>query len=221
MDLQNKTCLTCHKPSFRLWEHGHGGSVNINNTEVDDDETTADSENWLVYRETITFTADRLWVRLPIFASKWVLCKRKCRGWSDDIASNASLRDEGNDTPDDGPIPVAPLWVFNGKLNGVLLQVLRNDGCNTNVILQRLLDGYCNWFQRKKSKTILQYSVNGSVETAPQFVMNGTLRIEAHRNANWVSRWLHIQCSGGNPRHAASNPQMDYVILILKTRDGI
>ena len=39
--------------------------------------------------------------------------------------------------PTDGPIPVAPLLVLKGKLNGVSARVLKDDGCSTNVISRR------------------------------------------------------------------------------------
>ena len=40
----------------------------------------------------------------------------------------------------DEDIPLEPLLVLNGKLNDISVRVLKDDGCNTNVISQRVLD---------------------------------------------------------------------------------
>ena len=140
---------------------------------------------------------------------------------SKQIESNAIVREESSDSPTDGPIPVAPLMVLDGKLNGVSVRVLKDDGCNTNVISQRLLSRFRNRFQVMKSKTVVQHSRDGSREESSEVVINGTLRIESHTyTSNWVVADCRYDVLLGMPWHVANNPQIDYVKRVVKVHDG-
>ena len=54
----------------------------------------------------------------------------------EEVETNAIIRDK-NDIPTDELVPVASLIVLSGKLNGISVRVLKDDGCNTNVISRK------------------------------------------------------------------------------------
>lgn len=53
---------------------------------------------------------------------------------SNKVESNTIGRDHFECSQTDGPIPVAPLIVLDGPLNGVSVQVLKDDGCNKKIV---------------------------------------------------------------------------------------
>ena len=48
--------------------------------------------------------------------------------------SNAIIRSCDDNIPTEGPIPVERLLVLSGTMNGLSVKVLKDDGCNTNVV---------------------------------------------------------------------------------------
>ena len=48
--------------------------------------------------------------------------------------SNAIVRCQDERITTDDPIPVEPLLVFRGQLHDLPVEILKDDGCNTNVV---------------------------------------------------------------------------------------
>ena len=138
---------------------------------------------------------------------------------SEKVESNAIVR-VGKVTPMDGPIPVEPLFVLSGKLNGVSVRVLKDDGCNTNVISHRFLDQHRQRFDVRKSRVIVQHSRDGSEEESSYMVINGTLKIGSHAyTSNWIVAECRYDVLLGMPWHVASNPLIDYERRIVRVDD--
>ena len=114
--------------------------------------------------------------------------------------------------PTDGPIPVAPLLILTGKLNGVSARVLKDDGCSTNVISRRFFGLHRQRFQVRKASVVVNHSNEDTSENSSHVVLNGTLSIGSH---TYTSSWVVANCRYdvmlGMPWHVAHNPQIDYV----------
>lgn len=50
------------------------------------------------------------------------------------VETNATVHELCEDIPIDGPIPMEDLIVLDGSLEGKRVRVLKDDGCNTNVV---------------------------------------------------------------------------------------
>ena len=135
------------------------------------------------------------------------------------IETNAIIRAKGS-IPTDGPIPVASLLVLSGKLNGISARVLKDDGCNTNVISRRFFGLHRQRFHARKADVVVNHSREGWSEKASHVVYEGTLRIGSH---TYTSNWLVADCRYdvllGTPWHVANNPQIDYKKRIVTVND--
>lgn len=81
-------------------------------------------------------------------------------------------------------VPICTLIVFDGTFNGVPVQILKEDGCHTNIIYTdfvRQLKGRCTL---KSSAVTVDHSRDGSPENLSQIIMGGTLRIGPHLYAS-------------------------------------
>lgn len=56
-----------------------------------------------------------------------------------DIQSNSMARGRVDNTHRVVPITVDPLMALDGKLNGLEVRVLKDDGCHANVVSKRLV----------------------------------------------------------------------------------
>ena len=114
--------------------------------------------------------------------------------------------------PTDGPIPVEPLLVLSGKLNGVSARVLKDDGCSTNVISHRFFGLHRRHFHVRKATVVVKHSKEELNETASHVVINETLQIGSHAyTSNWVVADCRYDVLLGMPWHVANKPKIDYV----------
>ena len=121
-------------------------------------------------------------------------------------------------------IPVEPLLVLNGTLNGFKVKVLKDDGCNTNVVGKDFLKSQKgrNLFQIREEKVIVEHSKQGTREDATHVLINGTLRLGAHTyTSNWIVADCRYDVLLGMPWHVANNTDIDYVSRIVKVRDVV
>ena len=135
--------------------------------------------------------------------------------------SNAMLKEDVSDARGSSDCaPVNSLLVLGGYLNGIKASVLKDDGCNTNVISRRFFNKNKGKFQVKKSKITVQHSRDGSTEESSIMVIDGVLEIDNHK---YVSNWIVAECRYdvllGMPWHVANNPQIDYVSRIVRVGD--
>lgn len=136
---------------------------------------------------------------------------------SEKVESNAIFRDVHSDEQ----VPVKPLFVLKGRLNGVSVRVLKDDGCNTNVISQRFLDHNRHRFEVIKSNIEVYHSRDGSKEDSTEVVLNGTIKIGSHNyTANWVVAECRYDVLLGMPWHVANSPCIDYKKRVVRVDDG-
>ena len=118
------------------------------------------------------------------------------------------------------PIPVDDLFVLKGKLNGLDVQVLKDDGCNTNLVSKKFVEKNRNCFNIKKKKIPIHHSKKGSDEMACEYIANGTLMIGSHTyTSNWVVGDSRYDILLGMPWHVANNPEIDYVNRAINLED--
>jgi hypothetical protein len=73
----------------------------------------------------------------------------------------------------DDSIPIKPLLVLRGKFNGIPVKMLKDDGCNTNVVSRAFVKNHENLFNVVNKKMIMNHSCEGQNEEVSQVVLNG------------------------------------------------
>jgi len=138
---------------------------------------------------------------------------------SETVESNTIVR-EKNESVHSGGIPLEPLLVLKGKLNSVSVRVLKDDGCNTNVVSKKIVDLNRQRFTVRKEKFVVQHSKDGENEEASKIILNGTLKIGSHTyTSNWVVSDTRYDVILGMPWHVANNPQIDYVERTIRVNE--
>ena len=93
--------------------------------------------------------------------------------------SNAMIRSRDDNIPMEEPIPVERLLVLSSTMNGLSVKVLKDDGCNTNVVSREFLAKYRNRniFEVCQEDVTVQPSQKGTKEEASEVILNRTLRL--------------------------------------------
>ncbi len=91
--------------------------------------------------------------------------------------TNTTFREKGKDIPIEGPIPMDDLIALEGSLDGKSVQVLKDDGCNTNVVSQEFFEKNRKYFNWKKCDVEVSHSQRGAVETSSEAILGATLTI--------------------------------------------
>ena len=85
-------------------------------------------------------------------------------------------------------IPVKPLIVLDGTLNGRRARILKDDGCNTNVISKSFVKKNRRVFKIFKKRFEVCHSKKEMNEVASEMVLHGTVVIGRHEyTSNWMS----------------------------------
>lgn len=82
---------------------------------------------------------------------------------SSTVGSNVLVRDY-IEIPAEGPKLVEPLLVLKENLDGVSVRVLKDEGCNTNMISPRFLYLNRHCFKLKRAKATVNHFKDGSDE---------------------------------------------------------
>ena len=115
------------------------------------------------------------------------------------------------DSVTDGTIPVENLLVIDGFLNGKMVKILKDDGCNTNVISRDFVATNKDIFHTLDTKTTAAHSKKGSHEEATQVVVDGVLNMGSHKyRSNWAVADCRYDVLLGMPWHVRHNPDIDY-----------
>lgn len=135
--------------------------------------------------------------------------------------SNTTCRNGSNDIPIDEPIPMDDLIVLEGFLDGKRVRVLKDDGCNTNVVSREFFNKNRKNFKWKNCNVEVSHSQKGSVENSSKSIIGATLRIGKHL---YKSNWLVANCRYdlllGMPWHVAHNPCINYDKKIVKVGEN-
>ena len=104
-------------------------------------------------------------------------------------------------------------------MNGLSVRVLKDDGCNTNVVSKEFLAKYRsrNIFEVCQVNVTVEYSQKGTKEEASEVRLNGTLRLGAHTyTSNWIVANFRYDVLLGMLWHVAHNPSINYEQKIVK-----
>lgn len=69
---------------------------------------------------------------------------------------------------------------LDGQLNGKILRVRKDDGCNTNVVSHEFFFKNHWRFNWKRRNVEFRHSKLGSVESSPEIILEAALTIERH-----------------------------------------
>eukprot|EP00171_Calliarthron_tuberculosum_P016982 IDg16982t1 len=117
----------------------------------------------------------------------------------------------------DETVPVDRLIVFEGLFEGKEVSVLKDDGCNTNIVSREFARRYYDSFRVNKVDTIVTHSKRGSTEKATDIVMDAEIKIERHKyRSNWVVADCRYDVMLGMPWHRAVLPILKYGNSVLE-----
>ena len=112
---------------------------------------------------------------------------------------------------DDKEVPIDPLIVLEGTINGQKARMLKDDGCNTNLVSKEFLQRNRRLFKVIRTRTSIQHSMQGSGERASEMILNGTIKIGSHvYTSNFLVGSCRYDVLLGMPWHVANNPKIDY-----------
>jgi hypothetical protein len=66
----------------------------------------------------------------------------------------------------DDIIPIEPLFVLDGMLNGKPVRILKDDGCNTNVVSRKFVERNAEAFKMKSRNVMVNHSAYNRFEQA-------------------------------------------------------
>lgn len=131
--------------------------------------------------------------------------------------SDTIVQNQKENIPSDDPIPVEPLLVLNGTLNSLPVQLLKDDGCNTNIVSKRLVNRNRYFFRLAKKSCVIQHSKEYANEITTDMILNGTVKIESHTfRTNWLVPDCRYDVLLGMPWHVKFKPTVDYEKRIVK-----
>jgi hypothetical protein len=123
-----------------------------------------------------------------------------------DVRTHDSKRADG--CRDDN-IPIEPLFVLDGMFNGKPVRILKDDGCNTNVVSRKFVERNAEAFKMKSRNVMVNHSADDRVEQATQIVLDGRIKVG---NNEYLSNLVVSNCRYdvllGMPWHVASNPKV-------------
>jgi hypothetical protein len=71
----------------------------------------------------------------------------------------------------DDSIPIKPLFVMNGTLNDRNVLILKDDGCNTNVVSKKFVQNNSEAFKTVRRNFTVNHSAEDKVEQATQVLL--------------------------------------------------
>ena len=111
----------------------------------------------------------------------------------------------------DVPIPVEDLIVLDGLLEGKKVSVLKDDGCNTNVVSCDLFEKNRGLFKWKECDVEVRHSKTFFVKNSSEVILGCTLIIGLHSyKSNWLVENCRYDVLLGMPWHVAHNTPIDY-----------
>ena len=141
--------------------------------------------------------------------------KLSMKMWSSpDVETNSAVRETKEV---DGAVPLEDLIVLDGTLEEKRVRVLKDDGCNTNVVSHEFFERNRQNFNWEKCEVEVKHSKSDSVESSSKVILGATLRIGKHLyKSNWLVASCRYDVLLGMPWHVAHNPAIDYEKKIVK-----
>lgn len=186
-DYRNNAYFTYHKVGCRPWKHQKGAAAN--NFEVAGEDDSEEHKN---------------------DSENWTVLLNK------DTPEGLVKRVREKQTGVDGSVTVAELILLDGYLNSAPVHILKDDGCNTNVVSKTFLAGHSDLFRVKDTPTLLSHSKKDSNEEASQVIVDAELRIGRHTyRSNFVVADCRYDVLLGMPWHKRVSLRIDYVTPVV------
>ena len=130
---------------------------------------------------------------------------------SPNVESNATTHTPSDNSITGETVPVEELIVLDGSLEGRRVQVLKDDGCNTNVLSREFFEKNKNRLKWRECDVEVRHSKQDSVEKSSEVVIGATLIIEKHvYKSNWLVANCRYDVLLGIPWHVSNNPDTNY-----------
>ena len=121
----------------------------------------------------------------------------------------------------DGLVPIADLIVLEGELNGRPVEILEDDGCNTNVVSTVFARRNAHLFHIEDADISITHSKRDYTETARQVIVDGQVSISSHvYRSNWPVADCRYNVLLGMPWQLEKNPTVDYAVPSVAV-DGV
>lgn len=114
---------------------------------------------------------------------------------------------EGFRLPD---VPCAPLLVFQGTFQGNYAKILKDDGCNTNVVSRDFIEQHRNNLRLSPKLMNITHSKGDSNEISME-CLQGTVQIGDYKyTSQWFVADYHYDVLLGMPWNVQAKPRVDY-----------
>lgn len=108
-------------------------------------------------------------------------------------------------------LPIDELFVLPGMMAGKQVTVLKDDGCNTNILSTDFVRRNRHLLQTAKRNTVIKHSDKETTQRSNIVVLNATLNIDSHLyTSNWVVANSRYDVILGIPWHVTYNPIINY-----------
>ncbi len=127
------------------------------------------------------------------------------------IESNMANAERSEKASFDEPIPMEDLLVLEGSLDGHKIRILKDDGCNTNVVPHEFSQANREKFNWEKCNVEVSHSMKDSIENDSSVLLAATLRIDKHfYKSNWLVANCRYDILLGMQWHVTYNSSIDY-----------
>lgn len=117
----------------------------------------------------------------------------------------------GPEKDEQDDIPIEELITMYGVLQGQQVTILKEDGCNTNVISRSFVKQYRHLLNVKKACFVISHSSKSITETATNVVIDASIQIGEHvYSSNWVISDCRYDILLGMQWHIHCSPIVDY-----------
>lgn len=117
-------------------------------------------------------------------------------------------------------VPTKPLITFDGTIGGKKITVLKDDGCNTNVLSKDFVQKHRDLLNIRREDTIISHSDKRYTESSSEIIVDAEIEIGAHRyRSNWVVANCRYDMLLGMPWHEFTNPDTDYIKKTVRVGD--
>ena len=131
--------------------------------------------------------------------------------WSECVETKAAVDDS---------IPIATLIFLDGCLNGIPVRVLKDDGCNTNVISKEFFNFHADCFDVIEKRVEIYHSNRQNTEMATQIVVNARLSCGEHvYRSNFTVANCRYDVLLGMSWHVDCKPRIKYEVPQVAVAD--
>lgn len=120
-------------------------------------------------------------------------------------------------TTDDEEVPIADLITLFGTVAGQQVTILKDDGCNTNVISRTFVNRNRHLFNIEKTSVTIHHSNKKIVEKAEEVIVGAEIGIGSHTyRSNWIVADCRYDILLGMPWNVDCRPSVDYKSKTIK-----